>query len=145
MSTLIVVADLGRFKAFRVSKEPGGSRKIDLIASKEPAEAHEKLSERVTDTFGRFGRGEGAGGTAKGAGDPHSLEAEMEKRLIKLIAQEISAIVVKEGNPRWSFAASETIHGPIMELLSPGVKALVTSNLKINLTKASKEELLERF
>lgn len=145
MNTLIVVVDMGRFKAYRVSKDPLGSRKLELIVSRDIPEAHERISDRVTDALGRFGRGEAAGGVSKGTSDPNSLEAELERRIIRDIAQEINALVQKEGNRRWSFAAPEAIFGQIADLLSPESKSLLAASLKANLTKATKEDLLERF
>lgn len=145
MSALIVVVDLGRLRAYRVAKDPLGGRKIELIMNQERPEAHEKISDIVTDTVGRFSRGEAAGGAAKGAGEDHKLASELEKRQIRSLSQDISALVEKEGNPRWSFAAPESIHGQIVDQLSQGARALMAGSIKANLAKATKEELLERF
>jgi hypothetical protein len=45
MSTIIITVDLGRFKAYRVTRNPFGSPTIDLLESYDSLEGHGKIAE----------------------------------------------------------------------------------------------------
>ncbi len=59
-STIIITADLGHFKAYRITKDPGeqGSG-IALIEGYDSLEGHGKLSDKLSDSAGRFVKGGG--------------------------------------------------------------------------------------
>ncbi|MEJ2684112.1 MAG: host attachment protein [Candidatus Sulfobium sp.] len=141
---IIFVVDLGHFKAYRISDTPTGP-KIDLIESCDYVDAHGKLSEKVTDRAGRFGLGRGKEGAAKGYGEPHNMALEGEKRLLKLIAEDISAVLGREKCGRWYLAAPGEINGRIIDNLAPGLASGMGKNVPSDLTKIKKAELLSYF
>lgn len=141
---IICVVDLGHFKAYRISDTPTGP-KITLIESSDYVDAHGKLSEKVTDRAGRFGLGGGKEGSAKGYGEPHNIELEGEKRLLKLIADDISAVLGREQYGEWYFAAPGEINGRIIDNLAPGITSRIGKNVASDLTKIKKAELLSYF
>lgn len=141
---LIFVVDLGHFKTYRISDTPTGP-KIDLIESRDYIDAHGKLSEKVTDRAGRFGIGRGKEGAAKGYGEPHNLALEEEKRIVKLIAEDISTVLGREEYREWYFAAPGEINGKVVSNLAPGLASGIAKNVPADLTKTKKAELLSYF
>lgn len=144
MDEIIVVADLGHFKAYGVSKNPLESPRIELLKSFDAIEAHGKFGDKLTDDAGRFGLNGGKNGM-KGYGEPHSIEQENKRRLIKQIAENIS-VIIKEGKyKKWHLAASGNINNQIIGNLDPAVKSGMGKNVLSDLTKVHKSELLGYF
>ena len=89
--------------------------------------------------------GGGKGEVAKGYGEPHHLESETRKKLAKLIALDINALVKKEDCGSWYLAAGEKINKDIIKKLEPAVKARLDKNISVDLTKTPKSEILSHF
>lgn len=145
MNRIIIVVDLGHFKAYRVSKSPMESARIELIKSYDAVEAHGKLSDKVTDSAGRFATGGGKNGAAKGYGEPHNLRLETEKKLIKMIARDINRLIKEEKYPGWNLAAAKRINKQIVELLTPDVIKTLKKNIPSDLTKKHRSEIMDYF
>jgi hypothetical protein len=145
MDKVIIAVDLGHFKAYRVTKKDLESPKIQLIESYDSIEGHGKLSDKVTDKAGREGMAGGKNGAAKGYGEPHNMELEMEKKAIRLIARDINTIIKKEGAPKWYLAATKMINSQIIENLESDVKAKLDKNITSNLTKTDKTDIMKHF
>ncbi len=145
INKIIIVADLGHFKAYRITKEPFESPRITLIESYNSIEGHGKLGNKLSDAAGRFGRGTGKNNVAKGTGERHNIEMEIKKRLIKMISKDIEALIVSEKCEKWYLAAGEKINRQIIENLKPTVKAKLDKNITANLTKIDKSEILSHF
>ena len=145
MDKVIIAVDLGHFKAYKVTKQEHESPKIQLIESYDSLEAHGKLSDKLSDTSGRFAMGGGKNGAAKGYGEPHNLKLEMEKKAAKLISNDINAIIRKEGLPKWYLAASKMINSQILDNLDAGVKAKLDKNIMSNLTNIEKSDIIKHF
>jgi hypothetical protein len=143
---VIIVADLGHFKAYRVTKDPfEKSAKTELIESYDLIDARVKLSDRLSDAAGRFRLGQGKNGAVAGFGEPHNLELETEKRLIKQIAEDINTLIIKEKCDSWYLAAGKNINSQIVEHLEPAIKARLERNIPCNLTKTSRAQILNHF
>ena len=145
MDKVIITVDLGHFKAYKVTKQEQESPKIQLIESYDSLEAHGKLSDKLSDTAGRFAMGGGKNGAAKGYGEPHNIEFEMERKATKLIASDINAIIRKEGSPKWYLAASKMINSQILDNLEAEVKAKLDKNIMSNLTNTDKSDIMKHF
>jgi hypothetical protein len=63
---IIILADLGHFKAYKVTQNPRESPRISLIKSYDSVEGHSKLGDILTDAAGRFIGGGGKNEVAKG-------------------------------------------------------------------------------
>lgn len=144
MKKLIITVDLGHFKAYRVSKRPMESTRVQLIGSYDSIDGHGKLSDKLSDSAGRFGVSGGKKGAPKGYGDPHNIELETEKKLIKMIAQDINKLVSREDCP-WYLAADKQINRQITENLSQDARKKLDKNITSDLTKAPKSEILDYF
>jgi hypothetical protein len=145
MAKVIIAVDLGHFKAYKVVKNELESPKIQLIESYDSVEAHGRLSDKLSDTSGRFGMAGGKNGAAKGYGEPHNMELEMEKKAAKLIAKDINSIISKEAPSKWYLAASKKLNSQILDGLESGVKAKLDKNITSNLTKTDKSEIMKYF
>jgi len=145
MKKLIAVVDLGHFKAYAVSKKPNESARVDLLESYDIVDTHGKMKEKFTDAEGSFERGAGKSVTQTGSGEPRHLALEIEKKVVKRIATNINLLVEKEGCAKWYLAAAESINNQIIENLNPAVRDKLDKNLKADLTKIAKSEILRHF
>jgi hypothetical protein len=138
---MIVVADLGRVKAYRVSCDLMTSKpQMELIYDCEFLEAHGRIVDKVADHAGRFA----AGGTPGASnGENHNLQIETERRLIRLVAEKISDLV--HGQRYWYFAAAERINGRIVEILSQDARGSLYKNVSADLVKTPKQEIMDYF
>jgi hypothetical protein len=145
MRKIVVTVDLGHFKAYSVTTDPLGRPIIDLIESYDSVEGRGKLSEKLTDTAGRFVGGGGEGEVAKGYGEPHNRESEIRKKLVKMIAMDINSLIKKEDCESWYLAAAEKIGKGLIERLEPAVKSKLDKSITADLTKVRKSEILGHF
>ena len=145
MEKIIIAVDLGHFRAYRVKKEEGESHHLDLIESYDSTEAHGKLSEKYSDANGRFGMMGGKKGAACGNGESHNVKLESEKRMAKLIAKDINALIAREGGKKWYLAAPEEMNRQILENIDPSVKSKLSRNIVEDLTKVKKSDILGHF
>lgn len=145
MKKVIIVTDLGHFRAYSVTSEKWESPRVELIESYDSTEAHGKLSEKYSDANGRFGMMGGKKGAACGNGEPHNIRLEAEKRMTRLIAKDINALINKEGIDRWYLAAPDEINRQIVEYLDSSVRGKLSKNISEDLTKTRKSEILGHF
>ena len=144
MDEIIVVADLGHFKVYGISRNPLESPRIELLKSYDAVAAHGKFGDKMSDAAGRFGANGGKNGM-KGYGEPHSIEEENKRRLIKQIAENISG-VIKEGKfKKWHLAASGNINNQIIGNLDSAIKSGLDKNVLSDLTRVHKADLLGYF
>ena len=87
----------------------------------------------------------GKKGAACGNGESHNVRLESEKRMTKLIAKDISALIVREGSKRWYLAAPGEMGGQILESIDPSVKNKLIKNIAEDLTKTRKSEIMSHF
>ena len=147
-NTLVVVTDLGCFKAFRLeNNQPHQTPHLELLEEFNSADAHEKLVDKVTDLSGRFSRSSGGAG-ARGPmsdGERHNIELESRKRLVRRLAQRLNALARSPEIERCLLAASREINHQLLEELEPPVRAKITKNVSADLTKLERAEILRHF
>jgi hypothetical protein len=144
--TIIITADLGHFKAYRITKEPPDiSPRVTLIKSYDAIDGHSKLGEKLSDAAGRFKRGGAKDETAMGSGERHNIELETKNRLVKMIAKNIDAVIFSEKCEKWYLAAGKKINRNIIESLNPDVKARLNKNVNADLVKIDKSQILIHF
>ena len=81
---IIITADLGHFKAYRVTEDPPDiSPRVTLIESYDSVEGHGKLGDKLSDAGGRFRRSAGKDEVAKGSGERHNIELGKGKETLK--------------------------------------------------------------
>lgn len=142
---IIITVDRGHFRAYRLTKPPLGSEKISLIESYDSLDAHGKLGDKVTDKAGRFAMTGGREGTPKGYGEPHNIELETEKKILKHLVRDIEVLLSRERCGSWYFAAPEDIVKRIVGSLKPELKERMKKAVSADLTKTDKSELMDYF
>lgn len=147
MNELVIVADLGKLKAYRIVKDPLklASDKLEVIQEITIQESRAKASDKFADAGGLFCLGGGIAGTAAGYGEPHTIESEEERRAIKLLAEEICGLVQKEGCKKWHVALDKSINNQVLAILPPEIKARLGKNINANLTKTGKARIMDHF
>lgn len=150
MNTLLVVADLGGFKAFKL--ENGGTLtlkqtpRLQLLEQFENREAHGRIVDKVSDLSGRFPRATGARAIgAMSDGERHNMELESRKRFIRQLAQRLNILARSQEVDQCFLAASREINHPLLAELEPQVRAKIAKNVPADLTKLGRAEILSHF
>jgi protein required for attachment to host cells len=140
---LIVVADLGRVKAFRVSRDDmSPNSRLELVDDVELMDAHGRLLDKVTDKAGRFpGNGTGPGGMS--IGEKHGIQEETERRLLRQVVERINTLAKNEHI--WYLAAVKEINPRVVEKLDPDVRSKMAKNISADLIKIPKDQILSHF
>jgi len=147
-NTVLVVAELGGFKAFKLENNNHLNRvpRLEFIEQFDNADAHGRLVEKVSDLSGRFPRGSGlkeAG--AMSDGERHNIQLEARKRLIRKLAERLNALARNQDIEQCFLAASREINHPLLEELEPQVRAKIAKNVSADLTKLECSEILRHF
>ncbi len=145
-SSLVIVADRGSLKAYQVNNTPTRGPSLKLIQAFDMADAHGKLSDKLTDSAGRFAVTESAG-FHRGAASigERKLETEIDRRIYKQLADEIAKIVRQDGIEGWSFGAAPEIHNAIVDLLPAAVRDRIVEHVKSDLVKIDVAKLGSHF
>ena len=146
-NTLLVVADLAGYKAFKIENNHlHRAPRLEVLEQFEDATAHGRLVERVSDLAGRFPRGTGL--KAAGAmsdGERHNIELEGRRRLVRQMAQRLNALVRNAEIEQCFLAASREINHQLVEELDPQVRAKIAKNVPADLTKLEQTRILSHF
>lgn len=146
-NTLLVVVDLGGFKAFKLENHQlNRSPRLELLEQFDNTEAHGRLVDQVSDLSGRFPRGTGM--KAAGAmsdGERHNIELETRKRLVRRLAQRLNSLARNQKIERCFLAASKEINHQLLEQLEPQVRAKIEKNVTADLTKLERVNILRHF
>jgi protein required for attachment to host cells len=148
MNTLLVVADLGGFKAFKIENNETPSKlhtpRLELLEQYDNRQAHERLVDKVSDSAGRFPRGARAAG-AMSDGERHNIHLEARKRFIRDLAHRLNQLARKQDFDRCFLAASKEINHSLFEELDPFLQAKIAKNIPADLTKFGRADILSRF
>jgi len=145
-TSLIIVADRGSLKAYRVDETPTRGPSLRLIQAFDLMDAHGKLIDKVTDLAGRFPVSDGVGGRhANSIAERTQLETETDRRIHKQLADQIVKIIDRSGKEGWSFAAPAEIHGAIVDLLPRATRDRIVEHVKSDLVKIEPAKLPSHF
>jgi hypothetical protein len=141
---LVILADLGKLRAFRLSPP------ATALSPHAKPEAIEEIDlprrERDTDNPGAFPQGRSVVETAgMSPGEDHSKAIEFEKRRIEFIAREIAELIEAEGHMPWCLAAPASINKRILELIPPLLQDALESNVTADLTHLPLADIEHRF
>lgn len=143
MNALIILADLGRVKAYRITcdeLDPRESPAFEDLADVDLVNRHSKVSERVTDKAGRFAYGPGS----ISVGESHHEQEAAESQQLQRVAAVIDEVAGRN-RTEIHLSAPREIIGELTGALRPGVLKRIRKQLPLNLVKQPKLELLERF
>ncbi|MCE9685890.1 host attachment protein [Shewanella sp. AS16] len=154
-NSVLVLADLGQLKAYRVAHVQGidrhegaqvghtqnrGTEKntmvLDLITDIDYIDGHKKVSERVSDQAGRF---------RASNGEAHNLKSEQEKQMLKVISEDIRSIIEAESPSSWYLAFPKQAHKELQEMLNTSITHNLQKVVPSDLTKTAKDKLLAHF
>src|SRR5438445_4504511 len=135
-ASLVIAADRGSLKAYRVNETPTRGPSLKLVQAFDITDAHGKLIDKVTDLAGRFPVTESAGAHRGAASIAESkLETETDRRINKELADQIAKIVNDSGKEGWALAAPSEIHSAVVDLLPARVRNRIVDYEKSDLAK----------
>ncbi len=143
-TSLIIVADRGSLKAYKVSKTPTRGPHLELVQAFDTTDGHGRMQDKLTDQFGAFPGGS-MPGQMTSVGERTGIETENDRRIQKQLADSICGIVSRDGGGAWSFAAPASIHSAIVDLLSPDVRSRIVDYVKSDLVKIEPAKLPGHF
>ncbi len=149
-NTLLVVADLGGYKAFRLENNdnnhhPNRAPRLEFLEQFDNPSAHGHLVDKVSDLSGRFPRGATKTAGAMADGERHNIELESRKRLVRQLAQRLSSLARSPDIDRCFLAASKEINHQLLEELDPEVRLKIEKNVPADLTKLERTDILSHF
>ena len=145
-TSLVIVADRGSLKAYRVDETPTRGPSLQLVQAFNITDAHGKLIDKLTDLAGRFPVSDGARMQHHGASIAESkLETETDRRIYKQLADQIVKIIASSGKDAWSFAAPAEIHAAIVDLLPSAARNRIVEHVKSDLVKVEPAKLPSHF
>jgi hypothetical protein len=144
-TSLIVVADRGSLKAYKVNQTPTRGPSLQLVQAFNVTDAHGRFQDKVTDFAGRFRVADGSTRHASSIAEQQGIETESERRIFKQLADNIAQLVQTQGNGGWSFAAASPIHSAIVDLLPTQVRSRIVEHVKADLVKLELADLPGHF
>ena len=128
-SSLIIVADRGSLRAYRVEQTPTRGSHLELVQAFEITDVMNATTTQHTTPMTAWPQ----------------LEAEMDRRICKELATEITKIVERNAGEGWSFAAPESIHAKIVEHLPSEIRERIVEHLESDLVKLPPAALPSHF
>ncbi|HEV3392979.1 MAG TPA: host attachment protein [Chthoniobacterales bacterium] len=145
-TSLVIVADRGSLKAYRVDETPTRGPSLKLVQAFDITDAHGKLIDKVTDFAGRFPVTESAGPHHGQASTAESkLGNETDRRINRELADQIANVINGSGKEGWAFAAAPEIHSAIVDLLPDRVRSRIVEHVKADLVKVEPSKLPNHF
>ena len=145
-TSLIVLADRGSFKAYKVDKTPNRGPSLRLIQAFDITDAHGRYDAKLTDQAGRFPVSDGGSGRhANSVAERQDMELENNRRICKQLAEHIVKVVQRDGLNGWSFAAPSSIHSTLVDLLPPETRSRIVERVKSDLVKIEPAKLSSHF
>jgi hypothetical protein len=144
-TSLIIVADRGGVKAYRVNQTPTRGASLQLVQAFDITDAHGRYNEKLTDQAGRFPVSDGNGRHANAIAERTALETENDRRICKQLAEHIAEVVKREAAEGWSFAAPASIHSSVTGLLPRALRNRVVEHVKSDLVKIEPSKLSSHF
>jgi hypothetical protein len=144
-TSLIIVADRGGVKAYRVNETPTRGASLQLVQAFDITDAHGRYDDKLTDQAGRFPVSDGNGRHANSIAERTALETENDRRICKQLAEQIADVVKREAAEGWSFAAPASIHSTVTDLLPRSLRNRVVEHVKSDLVKVEPSKLSNHF
>ena len=138
LPSLLIVADRGRMLSY-LTDQDGVPR---LFSTTTFMESTGKLSDLVTDQAGAFPN---PGNVGTSAAERLPLEAELEVRAFRRIAEEIEQLLATEEVTTWGFAAPSEIHGAIVDQVSRDAQERLAMQVKLDLVHAPPQDVKAAF
>lgn len=149
MNKIVIVADLGRVRVFRLEKDSLEDKARWCASELESSpldEVPERIQDEVSDQAGGFARGNASGVPGgRSSGEEHNYQTEHEDRLIRGVAERISKIIDREKPNVWDLAAPQPICKRLQERLSSNAQECLKHVEGLDLTKETVKDIEKRF
>ena len=100
-TSLILVADRGSLKAYKVNQTPNRGASLQLTQAFDITDAHGRYDDKVTDEAGRFPVSDGSAARhANSIAERTALETETDRRICKQLAEQIEEVVKRDRRRR---------------------------------------------
>ena len=145
---LVIVTDLGAFKAYRVDDDGLSSNpRLDPVDAFETVAINQKLSEQLSDQAGQFRKGAVifASINDQGNGERHNIVLENRRRSAKDIAEAISNLLKDNEFDSCYFAAPKEINNQLLSFMTPEARGKIEKNLGLDLVNVAPNQLLKHF
>lgn len=128
-TSLIIVADRGGLKAYRVAETLTHGPRLKLVQAFDIPNVNDLSKTHHTTAVT----------------DWPGLESEENRRICAQLAKEITKIVQRDLGKGWSFAAPESIYAKIVDLLPVEIRERIVERLKSDLLKTPVAALASHF
>jgi len=145
---LLVLADLGHFKAYRLEEDQNFSQPRLQLLEQWDTNVPRHLSEELTDQAGQFRKGTvPAGASNLSDGEEHNLDLERRRRALKTVATHLRALLNRKeiDVDGCYFAASSEINGAILNELDQQTRSQIQKNVCANLTRLNSDQVIAQF
>ncbi len=133
--SLIILADRGGFKAYDVTETPTRGPSLRLVHDFEITGSERELPFNVESSRRHVTL----------ISDWPALEGETNRRLCKLLADQIAKAVQTERAQAWAFAAEPSIHKAIVDLLPVEIRERIVEHVPSDLLKTEPAKLQSHF
>ncbi len=128
-ASLIIVADRGRLKAYRVRETPTRGPKLAIGSGVRNPKSEYHVANAPHDRDDRLAE----------------LESEENRHICAQLADEIAKIVERDFGEGWSLAAPESIYNQIVDLLPIEIRERIVEHLPCDLSKIPVARLRSHF
>ena len=142
-NTVIIVTDLGLFKAYKLEHTIRQTPRLELLEELESVDAHGKIVDKVTDHAGRWRVPTSR--MAMSYGERQKIDLELEKRLIKQLAGHINRVLKDPVVEECYLSVNKSIQYQLLDELENGARAKIVKVVPADLTKTDKSQLLDHF
>ncbi len=153
----VVTVDRGHLRIYAEHRAPGQTPRLDLVEAMDFPQGKKSYTANDTDVAGRFNSSKhqsGAPGMPGGIMGGRSgmsiderlpMKEEVERRNVKVIAEEVETFMRNRPNATWDFAAPPALHNAVIEALSEETRARMRRALAKDLANQSSEEVRAHF
>jgi hypothetical protein len=145
MATLLVITDLGAFKAYRLNYTLNSTPRLELFDSFSPPEMDHRYANTLTARTGRSAQGninlQSAGNNSDG--ESHNMELEKRRRATRNIAERLNQLLSDPEFERCFLAAPSEVCPQILDQLDPIARQRVEDVIPKDLTRLNREDLMK--
>lgn len=147
-TTLLMITDLGTFKAYKLNFAPKQSRPgMESLKAFKLLEENDRYANTLTTRAGRSAQGnvnlQSAGNNSDG--ESHNMELELRKRVTRNISEHMNQLLSDPEVERCFFAAPSEINAQILNEIKPIARQKIEKNIPRNLSRVREDEILEHF
>jgi hypothetical protein len=141
---MIIVADRGTVKTYKVWHTPAHGPQLELLEQHGFPEAHQSFRDQTTDQSGVFPN-RAIAGHGNSIPERQSFEAETERRGIKAVAETISSSLRRTRPQRWYLACPSEVHTKLVEHIPSHLRVGLIEVIKADLTHAPTSEIIRHL